>query len=518
MRLKMTLPKASIRILLSIALGASILGAVPLETQVANASSCSSVDRSSGWNARENAKPGVTGWDAVSTERYSGNVSGWFDNVSASCGESVGLHLSGNGRDITVRIYRMGYYNGALARLVSTQIVKNVRTGAAPTITSRVNTVSTHWPTSITITITPEDPTGIYMARFDDGGKTGYAPLIIKDDLAYSPLLLVASTMTWQAYNSWGGWNLYGGPDKSSSERSRIVSFNRPYSQCGGEGNYKIYEAGLVQIAERNGLDITYITDNDLDAAKSRLNKVKAIIFGGHSEYWSVGMQDATLAARDFGINVLFFGGNQAYWRARLENNGRNLVVWKHDAGDPYLGNPIMVTNKWGDPPSFTKENQLPAVSNQSTLLGELFSGIGVKGVYQVADASRWPIAGSGLKSGDSILGVVGAEVDSIDEGQAPAVETILNSTVTISGTTRKIAFTYYNSDSQAGVIDAGSNGWVCSITDSCPWTKISPVSSSTVSKITKTVLIEAMKGPLGNLQPAQPNVLARDAIAPLLH
>lgn len=502
-----TFRKTNISFLISIILGSSLLVAIPSTVQIAQAASCSNMDRSSGWNARENAKPGNTSWDALTKSKYTGNVEGWFDKVSATCGDTVGLHLSGNGRNVTVNIYRMGYYNGALARLIYTQVVNSVPKGA-PTITTPepVNMVYTKWPVSKFITINANFPTGIYMARFDDGSKTGYAPLIVKDNLANSPLLLVASTMSWQAYNTWGGYSLYHGLNATIYDPGRIVSFNRPYDR-NGESNYIHYEAGLVHAAESASLDIAYTTDNDLDLGKTTLTKTNAIMFGGHSEYWSVGMQNAVVSARDFGINVLFFGANQAYWRSRLENNGRNLASWKIDPIDPYKDNPAMITNNWGEAPN---------PSNQSTLLGALFAGFGVVANYKVDDGNTWPLIGTGLSTGSSIESLVGNEVDTTDIGATPGVQTFLSSKAILKGVSYNVHLTYYNTPSQAGVIDVSTNGWVCVIDNVCTWTKVPTATSFITKRITQNIMKEASKGPLGVSHPAVVNIPARDTLIPI--
>lgn len=467
-------------------------------------STCESIDRTPGWNARENAKKGDINWNVNEPDKYSRSVSGWFDKVSLSCGETVGLHLSGNGRDVTLKIYRMGYYNGALARLISTQVIHNVeRESPAITTPAPDKTTYTTWPVSKTITIGADFVTGIYMARFDDGSKVGFAPLIVKDDHANAPLLLVASTMSWQAYNTWGGYSLYHGPNAKIYDPGRIVSFDRPYDRA-GESNFTVNEAGIIQAAESMGLDLAYTTDNDLDAKKISITKTKAIIFGGHSEYWSTNMQNAIYSARDLGVNILFFGGNQAYWRARLEKEGQSLVAWKSDPLDPYKNNPQLVTNKWGAAP-----NPL----NQSLLLGALYAGYGVIADYRVKDGNAWVLNGLNLATGNSIVGVVGNEVDTTDKGATPGVQTFLTSRVTLKGITYNVNLTYYNAESHAGVIDVSTNGWVCSMTKTCPWTKTISTTSNTVTRITQNILLASSEGPLGDKFPAKIDVAPRAGI-----
>jgi hypothetical protein len=44
--------------------------------------------------------------------------------------------------------------------------------------------------------------------------------LVVRDDAATAPVLFMASTLTWQAYNAWGGWSLYAGPTGTYPRRA----------------------------------------------------------------------------------------------------------------------------------------------------------------------------------------------------------------------------------------------------------------------------------------------------------
>jgi len=475
--------------------------------------SCASVDTSNGWVARENLKRGDSNWQDLVKNPKPGTVSGWFDQTSAVCGDTVGLHLSGNNRPVTIKIYRMGYYNGAGARLVYSTTTGKVAPGSAPTIANDpTHLTSTNWPTTTTITLTSSFPTGIYMARFDDGSKAGYAPLVVRSSTPTSGVLIVAGDLTWEAYNTWGGWSLYHGPDTSIYSPGRTVTFNRPYDRD-GKSNFTIYDAGIVQTAESLGLNVSYTDDVAISNNPASLLGHTAVIYNGHTEYWTTNMYNGAFAARDAGVNLVFLGANTAYWRSRLDNNSRNVTVWKGDPGDPYAANPAMVTNKWG---------QDPTTPNNSTLLGALYGGILSSPVpYTVQNANVWPIAGTGLKTGAKIAGVVGKEVETTDMGEAPAVQSFLTSQVTpmetgaIQGET--VGMTYYTTPSKSGVINVGTMGWVCNITNSCPWVGTADSkTSSQVTAITKNILIAAAAGPLGVAHPMVANITARTTRIPI--
>lgn len=464
--------------------------------------SCDHVNYGKGWVSAENAKVGAPNWDLPVKHEKKGKVSGWFDQTSVACGATVGLHLSGNNRPVKIQIFRMGYYGGAKARLIFTENIGSVSIAAAPVIAQdQTHLTKTDWPVTTRIQINSNFPTGIYMARFDDGGTAGYTPLIVRDDSSTSSLVMIAATLTWQAYNTWGGWSLYHGPNPQIYSPGREVSFDRPYDRA-GMSDYTINDAGILQIAESKGLDISYTDDVYVNTHPESLLAHRAVIYDGHTEYWSAAMRDAAFKARDAGVNLLFLGANSAYWRVRVESNGRVIACWKGDPSDPYATNPSLITNKWGE---------APTPLNESELMGALMAGIGVESNYEIKNGDAWPLVGTGLKTGEAIVGVVGKEVETTDIGRAPAVQTFLTSRVTILGVNYNINFTYYTSQSSSGVIDVGTNGWVCSITNTCSWkTATTPAGRVQVATITSNLLSAAASGPLAFLHPEVSDIPAR--------
>ena len=116
------------------------------------------------------------------------------------------------------------------------------------------------------------------------------------------------SVTTWQAYNAYGGRSLYVGPgtvrvgETGAANRSRVVSFDRPYDQRGwGAPDFMGNEFPLVFLAERLGLDVTYITDIDLHHSPDALTRHRCLFSLGHDEYWSSTMRDGATAGPDPG-------------------------------------------------------------------------------------------------------------------------------------------------------------------------------------------------------------------------
>ena len=144
----------------------------------------------------------------------------------------------------------------------------------------------------------------------------------------------------------------------------------------------------------------------------------------------------------------------------------RELVDYRDSAADPLdaKGNPLQVTgNEWSNPPSSWPEYDFVG----DTYAGFLEPGLHVG--FKVADASAWVFAGTGLRDGEVVPGVVASDVDKFDlaYGQ-PADDQIFGHSPIPAGLgqTSIGAFfsdmTYYtNAATGAGVLDTGTNNWI---------------------------------------------------------
>jgi hypothetical protein len=484
-------------------------------------------DTVTGWVARENKKVGDPKWangipmeyagDFTSKETASENVggfatwlknsfgstsvTGWFDSPSATCGDQVGLHISGNALPVTVRVFRMGYYGGAGARLteaVKTKLVLKypiVHTTPVPT-----SMVTTKWPVAWSFAITVKTPPGQYLIRLDDGlGDASFVPLTVMDPNSKSAITAISSVLTWQAYNEWGGYSLYKGPQRTRASRGMVVSFNRPYDGDGA-GQFRYMEFPILRLAERLGIDINYLTDLELNRDVASLHNTKSILYGGHGEYWTIQMRAALESAVARGVNLVSFGGNAGYNRPRLQTNDREIVMWRGSPMDPNRRDPLMATTSWRD---------FPVLKPESLLLGSQYVGLGVDGNYTVANSKRWPF--NAMKFPGILRNIVGREVDSPLYALGPAVEELARSVIILRGKQITSMATYYTNSKGAGILDIGSNGWSCALDNICPWHPQLPSSTRIDARLVTEAILQGMaKGPLGKSHPAIPNIPPR--------
>jgi hypothetical protein len=409
--------------------------------------------------ARENAKPGSAKWDDGAPVRMSGDfsrraelkrVEGWFGTTSAQCGQKVSLRIVGGSKEVetSISIYRMGYYNGARARLIAVEKTKDKL-----------------WK----FTVTQNTPPGQYLFRLDaNRHKTSFVPLVIRDAKSKSPITFVSSVLTWQAYNQWGGSSL---------------TFNRPYDGDGA-GQFRYMEFPALYLAERAGHEINYITDLDLDSDPTALRGTQSIVVGGQSEYWTERMRGAMDASVDRGINLVALGANTGYNKVTYDPESRTMsdVI------------------KWRDPTIRKSESQI---------LGSQSFVSGVKSDYVVKRAAEWPF--SVLKKGQKIVGVVGREADApIKNGKRVGVEVLAQSSPLGEKKIAAVA-TYYTRPSGAGILNIGTSGWVCAIDNKCPGGHVFAISTRRQIAIVTGAIFEGLtRGPLGKWRPATIDIPAQ--------
>jgi VCBS repeat-containing protein len=387
----------------------------------------------------ENQKPGTPRniWDAPASNQ----IEGFASQFSVDNGSAVSFKINLNvGQGATapyrIEIYRLGYYGGDGATLVTTL---NGLTGTAqpnPITDSRGLVDAGNWSVSASWTTPADAVSGVYLAKLvrTDNGATNQIPFIVRDDGGTSDILLQTSDTTWQAYNGWGGRNgqvgpsLYGGfdqpaniaPDQNPSgqDRAFAVSYNRPFITRDGGGTYAggqdyLFGADYAAISflEKNGYSVSYISGMDTDRlGASYLTSHKAFISVGHDEYWSGPQRANVEAARDAGVNLLFWSGNEVYWKTRWESSivdgveYRTLVCYKEtkfnyslNAGPqdyPNVDPSNEWTGTWRDLRFVGNPNAVGA-RPENALTGQLF---GPDGTGEFGGALDIPAAYAGLR------------------------------------------------------------------------------------------------------------------------
>jgi hypothetical protein len=293
------------------------------------------------WVQEENALPGTSDWN-ISLLGDQHAVEGFFDTVSATGGDEVRLYVSTTAATYHVEAYRMGWYQGLGARLIWSSGELQGRRQSPPTVESKTNMVDTQWVEPLPIEISTDFVPGCYLFKLvSSDGTARFVPLTIRDDTSRAAYLVMNAVTTWQAYNQWGGYSLYWGATsqgQSFANRSRVVSFDRPY-EVNGAPQFLAVELPLIHLVERLGLDLTYATNVDVHRAPDSVLAHKALVSTGHDEYYSKEMRTSLESARNQGINLAFLGANAIFRQIRYQDSplgtNRREVCYKSAAEDP---------------------------------------------------------------------------------------------------------------------------------------------------------------------------------------
>jgi hypothetical protein len=435
-------------------------------------------------------------------------IEGFADKVSVAPGDPVRLFVSTTAAHYTVTAFRIGAYAGSDALSVWTSAPQPGSQQPAPVVEQPTHTVQAPWTPSLTVDTTGWAP-GDYLLRLDaDSRAQQYVPLTVRTVSNTGRLVMINAVTTWQAYNQWGGYSLYKGPDGRRETRSRAVSFDRPYQQAmSGAGQFLQFELPAVRVAEHAGIPLGYATDVDLHADPHLLDGARAVLTLGHDEYWSTAMRQAATAARDHGVNLAFLGGNEVYRHIRLAptplGDYRLEINYKSFGEDPASRtDPMEATPDWRQPPYPRPE---------SVLTGTYYSCFPGRADLVAADPGNWLLQGI-VGPGEKLSGVVGIEYAKVNPSvPVPRPMEVLFHSPVVCGTTRQHEFSdavYYTTGSGAGVFSSGTQGWVCGLDPSCPDNHGDRRVPQALSAVTTRLLQQFAAGPAGVAHPAVDNLV----------
>ncbi len=450
---------------------------------------------------RENARKGDPRW-RLDRLGAPDEIQGWADRTSVRPGERVGLHVSTTAPSYRVTAIRCGYYQACEGRQIWRSGVLEGHLGAAPTITAPTSTVVTDWPATLTIDTGGWLP-GFYIFRLDAStGGQRYVPLAVRSESPKGKVVLVNGDTTWQAYNPFGGYSLYFGPDGRFADRARAVSFDRPYGGVNNQGASEFQENLLpvLALAERMGLPLDYISDVDLHTDPKALDGALALISPGHDEYYSTAMRATLTRARDAGTNLAFLGANAIYRHIRLDGTPvggeRLMTCYKVPEEDPFLRtNPDEATGQWRYAP-----NPRP----ESVLTGVYYESNPVKADIRITNPEHWLFATAKVAEGQLLPGLVGGEYDRVNPAVPTPrpIEVLAHSPLICNGTASYSDMAYYTTPSGAGIFSTGTNWWINSLSGA-----YGTDNAKVTTAVTGRMLAEFAKGPAGERHPARDNV-----------
>jgi hypothetical protein len=276
-------------------------------------------------------------------------------------------------------------------------------------------------------------PSGVYFARLEAGGLTGYAPFVVRPRrLGEHRVLVVMPTFTWQAYNFRDDDGDGRGDTWYDSSDTRTVRLDRPFLARGVPPHFLVYDLPFLEWLEQAGKQVDFLTDADLGATSpAALRRAyDLIVFPGHDEYVTAREYANATGYRNLGGHLMFLSADDFYWQVRLRGAAiTRLEPWR-DVGRP--------------------EASLIGVglsrNNRSSV-----------GVWKVVDARRlpWMFHAMKLLPGGR-FGSGGIEIDHTGPG-TPLGTTVVAEIPNLIGPGGTAQMTYYETPAGAEVFAAGA-------------------------------------------------------------
>jgi Domain of unknown function (DUF4082)/Bacterial Ig-like domain/Concanavalin A-like lectin/glucanases superfamily/Bacterial Ig domain len=425
----------------------------------------------------ENALTGTpkATWDVSGAGDLS--IQGYATDISVNKGQTVHFKIDVSpAASYNITIYRIGYYQGNGARMIV-----NLGTFSGIAQDDGVYTASTglldcsNWIESASWAVPSTAVSGLYIAKLTktSGGGSSHIAFVVRDDAATPDMLVKTSDATWQAYNAYGGNSLYVGSTSYPNGHAPKVSYNRPFiTRNGGGGGgagqdwFMNAEYPMIKFLERNGYNITYTTDVDMDRSATAITPsvCKVLISSGHDEYWSLAERNKIEAARGAGVHLAFFSGNEVYWKTRWENNNRTLVCYKEGTlGENVCGNKCDPTSAWTglwrDGAAYDAGKPENALTGQISW-SQVVSAINVTGAFKNLRFWRNTSVASLAANGSVTFtaGTLGYEWDFQQYTESYPIGQIALSDQIVSGQEHKLSL--YRYPSGALVFGAGTVQW----------------------------------------------------------
>lgn len=418
--------------------------------------------------AAENAHPGTTDWLLTKVEAVAVNVrddryrrqraiEGYISHASIRAGETLtGFVSTQPASRYRVEIYRMGWYGGKGGRLMTTLGPLNGVTQPEP-VEGEKQLVEARWTRSFELRIPPDWLSGVYLGKLtsEATGDQSYLIWVVRDDRK-ADLMFQVSDLTWQAYNRWPAWrSLYDWRDeKWRTTPGAKVSFDRPYTfyynmlpatlstLSNGSGEFLLWEFPLAFWLEQHGYDVTYTSNLDTHQDPEGLLRVKGFLSVGHDEYWTRTMVANVARARDHGVSLAFLSGNSVDGEITIEPSGDGR---RHRVFGRFEGR--------GDDDDMSDEQEL---------MGSTSYGVGL-GDWTITAPEHWLFAGTGMKAGDAVPGLVGWEYHGPPLKNDPSLVVVARSPLKSAsgkGVTPEFAAVVYDGPRGNVVFNAGTCWW----------------------------------------------------------
>jgi len=347
--------------------------------------------------------------------------------------------------------------------------------------------------------VTAPERSGLYYFHaHNEGGRFFAFPWIVAPARPSAKIAVLASNITWNAYNSFGGrsnyihadalpptptvnarleLSRYNDPEFGtwSAEAYAPLSFDRPepinhipeHVQITDpiEGRAACHVAPaewrLLGWMEREGFQYDLYAETQLHAGLLDLDRYRVLVASTHPEYWTA---DMYRAVKDW---VFERGGRLVY----LGGNGINCEVSLTDASTMIVNNGN--ARELAARPNPPESRFAARVESEAHLLGVVYDerGVMTAAPYRVFAPNHWAFAGTSLAEGDAFGthslheripgGASGHETDKVTRSSPARLERLAKGENRDQGGADMITF---DTPSGGAVFSAGSICWPASV------------------------------------------------------
>lgn len=250
-----------------------------------------------------------------------------------------------------------------------------------------------NWSPSLYLKLAEDLPSGFYSLKLMSDKQIFYVSFIIRPTPS-SPnkVLVLASTNTWQAYNSWGGASFYrfNNENPCNLKIAEFVNFHRPnyaVTPITANGAHLLNaELYVTKWLEQHQFNYDVISDDELDTDSTILQRYKVLIINAHAEYWTAAMYDHVENYVNHQGNLMYLSGNGMYWK--VTKSGDTMECRKYREQHAQTG------EKGG----LWRDLHRP----ESAILGVQYDrkGIQTYAPYQVLLPNHWIFNGTNVSTG----------------------------------------------------------------------------------------------------------------------
>ena len=247
------------------------------------------------------------------------------------------------------------------------------------------------WPAAWRFLVDERLEPGLYGVRLaDSAGGATTVPLVVRPAAPRAPLLVLASTNTWAAYNEWGGASLYywRKADSLGRDCARAVTRLRPNPAADPDRGESHLARGLVELVrwlEASGYSYDLATDEDVHADPELFGHYRCVMTDPHAEYWTEAMRGGLERFLARGGSLAYRSGNGVYWKTRAIEDGIEVVKLSGVFADGEAG------GLWAD---------LGASETQLTGLAYTRTGQHSYAPFRVLRPDHWVFGGTGMVVG----------------------------------------------------------------------------------------------------------------------